>query len=477
MEQIKITKKILIKGDFHGKYHGDEVLSDAGPSFSDYKIDVVEGEITNAVKCDYIEYISNDSLSLELAKLDNVRIRLDDPSIKKNEAVFIEDLEDIIIYDIEFSEVLHEVEGSFGKIKGKIYGSILYEEEVILAKEPPKKTSEIVKEKAKIVKDKVKYGAYPLLSTLFYIFLFICLIAAFKEQFLFLLLFSAGIYLFKTIVVYLIELLFRSSYTIFILLILLGLWSFFTNGFETNEIEEDDTEIVETDPPEYSEIISRKFNWKDYENRRYSGNFRFYYGDYIKSKNQKNNILWKGSWGRVYNDIYSYDNNRLDLIYSTLTEIRNINNLNRVEFANVVVSLIQSIPYSFVLREGCNDLTTIPLEWQNMIRNGTPCLGNTSWGMTSPLEFLYTKKGDCDSRTVLVYTILKKFGYDVVILNSDLYRHSMIGINLPPYGTFNKNKIINGKKYYFWETTAESLPMGLLPPDWPDISQWKLALK
>ena len=472
MEHLKITKKILIKGDFHGKYHGDEVLSDAGPNISDYKIDFVEGEISNAIKCDYIEYISNDSISLELDKLDNVKIRLDDPSIKKNEAVFVEDLVDIIIYDIEFSEVLNEVDGAFGKIKGKIYGSICYEEEAILAKEPPKKTSEIVKEKAKIVKDKVKYGAYPLLSSLFYIFLFICLAAVFKENLIYLLLFSAGIYLFKTIVVYLIELLFRSSYAVFILLILFGLFPFFTNGFESID-EDEETEIVETDPPEYDEIISRKFNWKDYENRRYSGNFRFKYGDYIKSKNQKNNISWKGSIGGVYNEIYNFDNLRLDLIYSTLTEIRNKNNLNRGQFANVVVSLIQSIPYSYVVQDNCNS-STVPSEWRDAIRNGVPCLGNVSYGLTSPLEFFYTKKGDCDSRTVLLYTVLKKFRYDVVILNSDLYGHSMLGINLPTRG---KSKLFNGKKYYFWETTGIGWTRGVLPPKNSDIKEWYVALK
>ena len=92
----------------------------------------------------------------------------------------------------------------------------------------------------------------------------------------------------------------------------------------------------------------------------------------------------------------------------------------------------------------------------------------------SPLEFFYLKTGDCDSRTVLIYTILKSFGYDVAILNSDRYSHSMIGINLPSSG---KYKIINGKKYFFWETTGVGWEMGMLPPDNWDISKWSLALK
>jgi energy-coupling factor transporter transmembrane protein EcfT len=483
LEQLKITKKILIKGDFLGKYQGDEVISKDGPNISDYKIDVVEGEISNGIKCDYIEYISNDSLSLELAKLDNVKIRLDDPSIKKNKAVFVEDLEDVIIYDIEFSEVLHEVDGSFGIIKGKIYGSISYEEEVILAKEPPEKTSEIVKEKAKVlkekakvVKDKVKYGAYPLLSTLFYIFLFICLAAVFKENLIYLLLFGAGIYLFKTIVVYLIELLFRSSYAVFILLILIGLFSFFTNGFESID-EDEEIEIVETDPPEYNEIISRKINWNDYENRRYSGDFRFYYGDYIKSKNYRENISWSNNstWGSIYNKISKNEisENRLDLIYNTLNQIKTTRKLSYVEFAEVIVSLIQKIPYNYVFSGSCND-PTLPLKYIQAIRNGTKCHANINHSLFSPMEFFYNKGGDCDSRTVLLYTLLKKYNYDVVILNSDLYGHSILGVNLPTRG---KYKLYNNKKYHFWETTGVGWKRGEIPPEWGDVSKWFVALK
>ena len=101
-------------------------------------------------------------------------------------------------------------------------------------------------------------------------------------------------------------------------------------------------------------------------------------------------------------------------------------------------------------------------------------MGNIKNGVATPLEFFYNKKGDCDTRTVLIYTILKRFGYDVVILNSNLYQHSVIAVNLPSYGDY---KSINGKKYYFWETTSQGWELGVLPPDNWDISKWYLALK
>jgi hypothetical protein len=50
----------------------------------------------------------------------------------------------------------------------------------------------------------------------------------------------------------------------------------------------------------------------------------------------------------------------------------------------------------------------------------------------------------------------------------------MIGINIPAYG---KYKLINGKKYYFWETTNSGWSVGVLPPENWNISKWHLALK
>ena len=39
-------------------------------------------------------------------------------------------------------------------------------------------------------------------------------------------------------------------------------------------------------------------------------------------------------------------------------------------------------------------------------------------------------KGDCDTRTLLLYTILSHYNYDVAV-SSEFYGHSILGINLP----------------------------------------------
>ena len=472
MEKVKISKKIIIHGDFQGKYHGNEINNKS--SFTDYDIKITTGEVTNAIRKEFLEVISNKSISFKTSRLNNVKIYLSDDNYD-SKYVFLEDLEDVIIYDIQFSNVISEEKSTLGEIKGKIYGSLVFEEEVQLAELPPKpplKTSEIIKNAVGNFKEKAERNFFPNLSILFYIILFLCLAFILQENLLIILLFGAALYILRTIVLFLIKILFRSSYVIFILLILLGLWSVFSDGLDTTRTEDD--EVVIEDPPEYNEIVTRTFKWRDYDNRSYSADIKFKYGDYIKSINNRNKLSFKinGETG-VYRKMHEFDNTKFDLIYQELEKIRNSNNLNRINFAETIVSMVQSIPYSYIFPMSCQS-PLIPSKYRNDIENGQLCMGNIKNGVATPLEFFYNKKGDCDTRTVLLYTMLKRFGYDVVILNSNLYWHSIIGINLPAYGDF---KLINGKKYFFWETTNTGWVLGDLPPGNKDISKWYLALK
>lgn len=470
MDKLKLTKKIIIHGDFYGRCQGNHINSLS--SFDDYNINIIDGKVTNARKTSYYDAISDDSISLRISEIEDVKITLKD--IEENiEHVFVEDLKDVIIYDIEFKDVIKEGEHTLGIIKGKIYAALVYNEEVKLAKlapKPPKKNLEIVKETAKKVKAKAERNFFPSLSILFYAFLFILLAFLFKEKLLIFLIFGAGLFILRSIVFFLIKIIFRSAFMVFILLIALGLWSVFSDGLDTSKTEND--EIAVENPLEYNEIVSRPISWSDYDNRTYFGDFKFKYMDYIKSKENKEEII-PFSEKELYSSLKNFDSNKLDLIYSTLQKIKNDNNLNRNRFAEVVVSLIQSIPYSFNIPGNCNG-DDLPSAYKNDIISGVPCISNVRHDILTPLEFFYLQKGDCDSRTVLIYTILKRFGYDIVILNSELYGHSMIGINIPAYG---KHKLINGKKYYFWETTNTGWSVGELPPKNWNISKWYLALK
>jgi hypothetical protein len=159
--------------------------------------------------------------------------------------------------------------------------------------------------------------------------------------------------------------------------------------------------------------------------------------------------------------LYQHDADKLVVLQDSLQEIADTRNLNRSEFASFLVSFVQDIPYEFVLPEACNG------------SEQKPCNGNIMYGLYSPAEFVYQLKGDCDTRTVLLYTLLENFGFDAVILISREYEHSMLGIDLPMAGDYITS---NGRNYFFWETTNVGWMPGTIPPEMNNTDYWKVAL-
>ena len=77
-----------------------------------------------------------------------------------------------------------------------------------------------------------------------------------------------------------------------------------------------------------------------------------------------------------------------------------------------------------------------------------PCVPYVNLGLYSPVEFLTTRAGDCDTRVLWACLVLKKLGYDVAVLISEKYGHAMLGGNMNGRGKYLKYK---NKKYLFWE--------------------------
>lgn len=91
------------------------------------------------------------------------------------------------------------------------------------------------------------------------------------------------------------------------------------------------------------------------------------------------------------------------------------------------------------------------------------------FGLLPPALVAAQKKGDCDSKALLLLMLLDSLGIESVLLNSDAHRHAMLGVNLPAQGTKIKHE---GRSYVFVETTAKNAPIGwiskelLTPNDW-----------
>ena len=87
----------------------------------------------------------------------------------------------------------------------------------------------------------------------------------------------------------------------------------------------------------------------------------------------------------------------------------------------------------------------------------------------APLGTISKRFGDCDTKTLLLYVLLERMGIDCAMLWSQYYKHAMLGVNLPARGNY---KILNGKKYYFLETTYPGWTIGDLPPDFKNKRFW-----
>ncbi len=217
--------------------------------------------------------------------------------------------------------------------------------------------------------------------------------------------------------------------------------------------------------------------WKDNYGNNYQGDLTIRERDFNRLYQHLNSYSPPSGinfWGVLYDHIDRTDTPSLDLVMKTFEDIHRSRTLNQMEFAEMVISCIQDIPYSYVFQEECLPYGAYDEPIKTLLKECPECcIGNVKYGIQTPVSFLQNLKGDCDTRTVLIYSVLKHFNYDVAILNSDFYRHSIIGVNLPAGGLYKR---YYGKKYVVWETTAKYYTAGQLPPSFNDITHWNVVL-
>ena len=219
---------------------------------------------------------------------------------------------------------------------------------------------------------------------------------------------------------------------------------------------------------------THEHSWKDNDQNEYNGSFKvnqeyfdtcYYFREGIKNGT---------SYRKVYEMLAEFDADKMDELIEMYDEIKEEEKLDQKAFADMVVTSIQNIPYVLV-HEYSHKLAD--KLWGGYIEEyheeGGECLGRIKWGLQSPVEFMSNFKGDCDTRAVLCYLILKDFGFDVAVLGSDEYGHAVLGISGNYRGSFVKK---DGIRYYAWETTAIGYRPGVMAPDWSNMDYWTVDL-
>jgi hypothetical protein len=141
----------------------------------------------------------------------------------------------------------------------------------------------------------------------------------------------------------------------------------------------------------------------------------------------------------------------VSLVTELLSNISKSENLSKNEQVEFAIAFVQSLPYTF-------DNVSTPFDEYPRF----------------PSETIYADGGDCEDTSILMAAILKKMGYDIVLL--ELPRHMATGVLCNP-SDFNYSVAsysYGGRDYCYLETTGENFRIGELPQDFSASTEVKV---
>ncbi len=159
-------------------------------------------------------------------------------------------------------------------------------------------------------------------------------------------------------------------------------------------------------------------------------------------------------WKKFYQEAYNKNYFRVNDVYNYFKKMSDSGKYSAYELANTVIHFIQIIPYERPMNIAEKDSGTNILDY------------------FSPNEIADYKMGDCDSKSLFMVIILRRLGFDAILFHSAKYGHVMAGININATGNY---LVLDGKKYYFIESTYPDWKIGDLPPNMNDVSKWRVV--
>jgi hypothetical protein len=232
--------------------------------------------------------------------------------------------------------------------------------------------------------------------------------------------------------------------------------------------------------------VDKNINWFDFISNKYQLNYSTSVQSYFETQREhttaeanfrtttRNPLAY---FNKLYTKLDEFDEQKIDSIVRVLGAKAAAKKLNQIQTAEMVTTFIQEIPYVLVHQNTCQQI--IQSESGNSFvaqyhADRKPCLANIPGGVQSPYEFLHNLKGDCDTRSLLGYAILKKMKISSSVWVSQAYGHSILGVGLPVgNGVY---KTVNGLKHYGVELTNKGFRLGMISPQQRDMSNWDVAL-
>src|SRR5690606_267663 len=230
-------------------------------------------------------------------------------------------------------------------------------------------------------------------------------------------------------------------------------------------------------PHREDSLIRNQLSWKGYAGEAYSGEYCISMSQYLSShefKQAQAPLMTQTDYTKLVYHVKTHDEPYLTGLYTMFDSIGYANQLNTMQFAEMVVSCVQHIPYALILPTAC-DANLYRDEFINRyLGYNARCVGPERFGLNTPVEFMASLDGDCDTGSLFIYSVLSHYNYDVAMLTSVHHKHALIGINLPYPGI---NYKADSRRYVLWETTATGFKPGLLPPELSDSRHWNITLQ
>jgi len=152
-----------------------------------------------------------------------------------------------------------------------------------------------------------------------------------------------------------------------------------------------------------------------------------------------NTTLWKDAWARFYRMVFRESAGRLDGFTEAFA--RALPAADPTESARRVLAWVQDFHYE----RDPSGLDFVP-----------------------PLAAAFERRGDCDSRALVMAAILEASGIDCLLMLSREYSHAMLAVDVPGGG---QRFPFQGKEYLVAETTAK-VGLGMIDSSQTDLSKW-----
>lgn len=228
-------------------------------------------------------------------------------------------------------------------------------------------------------------------------------------------------------------------------------------------------------------LLVHTVSWLGFDSVMYSINLPISTGRILVSQEYHKIISGQrfNEIGAVYKSLNQFDEPALEAVFNAFDSLRNLHQLDEAGFADLMVSCVQSLPYYLVLNGSCNESSYKDNYVRAYLQNCEVecCVGETMFGVRSPVEYMSDLKGDCDTKALFLYSLFKHFNYNVGIITSEDFRHAAIAVEVDK--TFSKQPDIfriGEIDLYAWETTSYGFQVGELPENINNLKKWQISL-